>query len=242
MLIIFASHFDRDAQSLADYWSAYDAVLLTAEDLSVAGWRYYSDGNEASTAIIGGRTVEAKEISGVLTRWPAIIESEIAHIVGDDRAYVAAEMTAFLRCWLTTLKCPVLNRPTATTLFGPAWRPERWIHVGARLGMPVRRVHRQTGVTAKSTEETAQIQSTVVTVVGDRCFGDVDPDLRQQSRRLASAAGVDLLAVHFDGSKRGSALLNADLLPDLSSPEVADAVLAYLLGDSVTPLANQGVG
>lgn len=231
MVIIFASRFDREAQSLADRWSAYDATLLTAEHLSVAGWRYYSEGTENATAVIGGRTVSPQEIRGVLTRWPTVYKSEITHVSTDDRAFVSAEITAFLRCWLTHLNCPVLNRPTATTLFGPAWRPERWVHEAAQLGIPVRPVHRRTDAQPDSSQSATQPQSTVVTVVGDHSFGDVALALKQHARRLATAAGVDLLAVHFDGSEHGAVLLSADLLPDLSKSEVVDAVLAYLLRD-----------
>lgn len=231
MLIIFASRFDRDAQSLTDRWSAYGATLLTAEDLSVAGWRHYLDSGQSSTAMIGGRAVNPEDIKAVLTRWPAIHEREITHVAHDDRSYVAAEMTAFLRSWLTQLKCPVVNRPTATTLFGPAWRPEQWVHAAARLGIHVRPVLRRTGTDPAGPKLPNHRPSSVVTVVGERYFGAVDPFLGQQARRLARAAGVDLLAVHFEGPERGAALLSADIMADLSTAEIADAVLANLLRD-----------
>jgi hypothetical protein len=239
VLIIFASRFDRDAQSLADRWSAYDATLLTAEDLSVAGWRHYLDSAGSSTAMIGGRAVETEKITAVLTRWPAIHEREITHVGPDDRSYVAAEMTAFLRSWLTQLKCPVVNRPTATTLFGPAWRPEQWVHVAASLGLRVRPVERRTGSDPDPERASAHRPSRVVTVVGERYFGAVDPFLGQQARRLARAAGVDILAVHYDGPEQGAALLSADLMADLSTAEIADAVLANLLRDSSVQPSHQ---
>ncbi len=57
-------------------------------------------------------------------------------------AYVSAEMTAFLLSWLSGLDCPILNRPTPNCLSGPGWRQEQWIHLAARLGIPVDPVQR----------------------------------------------------------------------------------------------------
>jgi hypothetical protein len=67
-----------------------------------------------------------------------------------------------------------------------------------------------------------------VTVVGDRCVGAVEAGLADQARRLAAAAGVELLSVRFDGPELGSAFLGADPRPDVSAPDLADALLAWL--------------
>jgi hypothetical protein len=63
-----------------------------------------------------------------------------------------------------------------------------------------------------------------VTVVGERCFGAVDEGVASQARRLASAAGVDLLEVHFSGPDCGSQFVNVNLCPDFSEAAAADAV------------------
>jgi hypothetical protein len=52
--------------------------------------------------------------------------------------------------------------------------------------------------------------------------------VRVEFRRLAAAAGVDLLAVQFDGCGAGARFAGAHLWPDISQPEIADAVAAYL--------------
>jgi hypothetical protein len=65
-------------------------------------------------------------------------------------------------------------------------------------------------------------------MVGDRCFGLADESLKRDARRLALAAGADLLAVQFDGPGRGSLFLGANPSPDLVSPVVMDAVLELL--------------
>ena len=235
MLVIVASRLDTAAHALAERWAAHGATLLTCADLSGAGWRHHLNDPERSKAALGGRVVAIAEISAVLTRSPGVHTKELVHIVPEDRPYVAAEMTAFLVSWLTELRCPVLNRPTATSLLGPGWRLEQWVYVAAQLGIPVSPFHRRVthGSAAPSGSGDslpgARPRSTMVTVVGDRCFGDVDPSLARHARTLADAAGVDLLAVYFSSPDPDAVLLGADLWPALTNDEVIDAVLAYLL-------------
>src|SRR5579872_3914402 len=124
MLVVLAHRYDQEARELVSHWSASDARLLTSADLSRKGWRHFSDEPTASTAVISGRVVPVDQISGVLTLLTGVFEQELVDIVPSDRSYAAAEMTAFLLCWLSTLKCPVLNRPTPTCLSGPYWRRE----------------------------------------------------------------------------------------------------------------------
>ncbi|HEY0079007.1 MAG TPA: hypothetical protein VGB73_10205 [Pyrinomonadaceae bacterium] len=236
MLVVYASRHDATAQALVARWAEHDAALLTAADLSVAGWRYHLDSPDDSTAIVSGRRVEARRISGVLIRWPFVHERELSHIIPEDRAYVASEMFAFLLGWLTQLKCPVLNRPTPTNLLGPSWRHEQWIHTAAKLGIRVRPARRHVRMHAPHTpDEQSQMSSasqTTVIVVGDESFGANNPLLDAYARRLARAAGVGLLAVYFDGDGADAALTGANLWPELVDDEVIDAVLAHLLRPS----------
>lgn len=221
MLVVIASCLDEGARTLDDRWT--DVRVLTCEDLSVAGWRYRPGGT--STAVVGGEIVPAAEISGVLTRRSRVLEWEPDHIVPGDRAYVAAEMTAFLRSWLSDLECPVLNRPAPTCLSGPGWCREQWVQTAARLGIPVRPVRWRLGPSAGVREDEP---AATATVVGDRCLGAADHASAAWALRLARAAGVDLLAVRFGEAEGGFELLGADPWPDVSSPEVADAILEYL--------------
>ena len=231
MLLVVAGRHDGVAKALVDRWAGHGAALLTADDLSAAGWRHPLGGAQratAATAVAGGRVVAGHAITGVLTRRPYVAEQELGHIVPADRAYVAAEMTAFLLSWLSGLACPVLNRPTASCLAGPNWWPEQWVHLAARLGMPVRPVRRHVALGAGGAVAAAGPQPITVTVVGDRCFGPVDAALAAQARRLAGAAGAEMLAVRFSGGEAGADFLGADPWPDVAAPAIADAVLDYL--------------
>ena len=222
-------------------WAAHNASLLTCDDLSVAGWRHYVGASSCaapSAAVIGGRTVAVREIKGVLIRWPGVFEQELAHIVEADRSYVAGEMKAFLVSWLMSLECPVINRPTPVNLSGPYWRLEQWTHAAAQLGIPVRPARRHVALNSTDATVVPPAHQTTVTVVGERCFGRADEELHAQARRLAESAGVSLLGVSFSGPEAGSFFTGADLIPDLSSEEIADAVLDELLHGETRPLRN----
>jgi hypothetical protein len=122
MLVIVASRYDSEAQALASRWGDHDAHVLSCQDLSVTGWRNCLPDRRASTAVIGGRVISDADITGVLTLLPCVMTHELLHIVPEDRAYVAAEMMAFLVSWLHGLAAPVINRPTPVCLMGPNWR------------------------------------------------------------------------------------------------------------------------
>jgi hypothetical protein len=227
VIIILAGQQDEVARLLAARWKTCDARLLTPEDLSIAGWRYEPHTDREQTAIINGRSVSSTEIAGVLTRLAAVSEHEVTHIVQHDRAYVAAEMTAFLSSWLTDLDCCVLNRPTPTCLSGPGWRKEQWVHFAASLSIPVCPVHRKTRQVTEAAEVNSLDPGYTVIVVGGLSFGAPNKTLADYAQRLAWASGVNLLSVHFSLIEETFRLASVDLWPDVTVPEMADAILEY---------------
>lgn len=245
MLVVVAGHDDGEARELAGRWAPWDAAVLTCDDLSTEGWRYFPDDPEGSEAMIGGRSVVVGEITGVLTRLPHVSEPELRRIAREDRAYAAAEMSAFLRSWLAGLRCPVLNRPTSTCLSAPDWRREQTAYVAAQLGIPVQPVTWRLEPGSGVVEEQPSPPDVTVTLVGARCLGRAADDaLADQARRLAWATGVDLLAVRFNETEAGFELHSADPWADVSSPEIADAILEHFLpsrnGETSTPTPERG--
>jgi hypothetical protein len=230
MIVILASRHDAVAASLAARWSAEDVALATPEGLSAAGWRHYPGSPESSSAPLGGREVGECDVTGVLSRVWGVGEFDLPHIVPEDRAYVSQEMTAFITSWLYGLPCPVLNRPTPTCLTGINWREEEWTHRAARLGIPVRAVRRRIALGAEAEQPTTNGPATVVTVVGRGCVGAADETLKTHARNLAAAAGTELLDVHFDGAGPEAVFLGVGLWPDVTVPEIADAILEHLKG------------
>ena len=68
---------------------------------------------------------------------------------------------------------------------------------------------------------------TTVTVVGRRCISAAHETLTRQARRLADAAEIDLLSVHFSGADEDAWFVGADTFPSFASAEVMNAVAAY---------------
>ena len=228
MLVILARQHDAVARALAHAWGLeHEVGLLTCQDLSTAGWRHFvaTQGDGPATAVVGGRVVDAQQLEAVLTLLPVVTEAELPHIAAADQTYVADEMNAFLVAWLSSLRCPVVNRPSARSLAGPGWRPEHWVRIAALLGAPVR--HIEVGASGSSP---GADPASVATVVGERCVGDVHHALAAQALALARVAGVDLLEVHFSGPERDAELIGANPWPDLGRPDVARALLDRLLG------------
>ena len=227
MIVILASRDDTMASTLRRCWPALDVKLLTPQDLSRRGWCYRPDEVCSSTVSIEGEVVGMREIHGVLTRLAGVPEQDLGHIVATDRTYVAAEMTAFLLAWLVSMPCPVLNRPTPACLSGPNWRPEQWTHAAARVGIPVSPVRRRECFGTSHVPAAPATHGATVTVVGQRCFGAGHETLGLQARRLAAAAGVELLAVDFSSPERGASFVGAHSFPDVTAKEVSQAVIDY---------------
>lgn len=201
-------------------------MVLTPKDLSVSGWRHYEAAERPSVAVIAGRKIPIRGISGVITCLPRVTELELLHIAPDDRGYVAAEMTAFLLAWLTELPCPVMNRPSPMSLVGPFWRREQWADLAAKAGLSVSPIFRQV-----SLEHAANsgIPSTVpVTVVGSRVAGNAHRRVLDGARRLARAAGVEILTVGVSEAGPAGAFVSAEPAPDLSCAQTADQILEHL--------------
>ena len=229
MLVVLAHTYDQEAQQLVSRWSTNGAGLLTCSDLSISGWRHYSDAPAKSMAVVSGNVVPVAEITGVVTLLPCVFEQELMNIVPSDRAYVAAEMTAFLLSWLSSLRCPVMNRPTPTCLSGTYWQQDRWISAAAGLGIPIHPVRRRAALTdVTGIAQQSELRSVAVTVVGEQCFGEADETLASWTRQLAELAGVTMLTVHFSGPERGAYFMRADLRPDLATTGVEEAILTHL--------------
>ncbi|HEY6344002.1 MAG TPA: hypothetical protein VIY49_21105 [Bryobacteraceae bacterium] len=226
MIVVVASSYDAYALSIVAHWQSGYSTMLTAEDLCSPGWSISVPRSGRGAAVIGGRIVRPDQISGILTLRPRVFAPELRAIHPDDRAYVAAELNAFLLEWLMAQSCPVLNRPSLSCLAGPDWRVEQWIHIAGRLGVPVRtrRRHVRNDCSPRAEEPAVEI-----ILVGERCFGCDDPRLQSWSRRLAEAAGTDLLCTRF--SLPEGDLLSAHSWPRLTDPAVLAAVRARLGGE-----------
>ncbi len=188
MIAVLASRLDPEAQSLVAEWSSADAALLSAEDLSRAGWVFSPSAPQTGTAVVEGRRIPVSSLTGVLTRRPAVLAEELSALAPEDRAYVAAELNAFLVAWLAAIPCTVINRPTTTSLSGPSWDGIRWQAMCERLG-----------IDWAETDEAAP--SREVVVCSTKCFFAAGAREAAIAKALAHASGTELLGVRLAAGK-----------------------------------------
>lgn len=231
MIAVLARANDVEAEALVSRWAAADARLLSPADLSRRGW-VHRPSVRGSVAMVDGEPVPVRELTAVVTRLLFVTEPDVGCIVAADRSYVASEMSAFLLGWLSSLPCPVVNRPSPLGLAGPNLRPEGWMALAWQVRIPVRPVKRdQDGYDIP--EATGSREE--VTVIGTRALGAASARARERALRLARHAGVDIMVAGFDAADPDEPLVDAHVWPDLTRPDVADALLDLLTSRAGSP-------
>lgn len=229
MIVVLVSRADAPARALVDRWTAagHQTALMTCVDLALAGWRVEIGDDEVPwRGVVGAKAIAADDVTAVVNRLPAVTVREVEFIHEQDRAYAAAEMQAFLVAWLSSLTCPVLNRPTPAALNGPAWTVERWHLAAAATDMPTHTVKRRAVLEAEPAAARPVAPLLALDVVGKKCLGEADAKTRKAVVALAAAAGVELLRVHVEPTRKGAdTFVHADYWIDVGRDEVADALL-----------------
>jgi hypothetical protein len=134
-----------------------------------------------------------QDVEGVVTCIARVGERDLPHVHPDDRAYVAAEMTAFLAALVSELRCPVFNPPTGAHLGGLSWTPQHaW------------RVAREAGLRACARAACEEVVP-VVALDGQPLASTrkLDPERSDTVRRISQRAGVRLLQVDLCGHDGG---------------------------------------
>ena len=207
MIVILASGLDPAARDLAHAWKSYDARVLTAEDLHRPGWIFCpDDGAQGGSCVVQGSPVPNKDIRLVLTCRPSILPEELTGLHPEERRYAAAEMNAFLVAWLASLTCPMFNRPTATSLCGPAWSDVHWRIQAVRCG----------GRWAASGAEIRRVY-----VVDGQCLNPPNDRMESVLLAVAKAAKVRFLCAACDSEN----IVGVSSLPRGDRADVRDAIL-----------------
>lgn len=215
MLIIVGSALLAEPWILAEHWHEKDVRALTPADLSKPGWRYRPWCPDDTTIVVDGVELPEKIVAGVVTTLPCVSRHDLPHILEHDRDYVAAEMTAFLLAWLSELRCPVIERPSPSSLTGSGLRDWQWIALARGLGIRA---------SAPNTGERDNIVD--VTVLAGHAIGAPTPVHARAAERLADSAARNLVTLTF---ARGTPeLIAVKHVPAVDSAAVAQALLAWL--------------
>lgn len=224
-VLVVAGEADGEAHALPVRLPDLDVRLLTPADLSCAGWELRR-GCAPGIAVAGGSPVATQDVQAVLVRLPWVREHDVFRVDAADRAYAAAEMSAFLLAWLSALRCPVINRPTTSCLAGPLWRPQRWVVAAASVGLRVAAVRCTTGAATDSRGQATEAPTVIATVVGEHCLGVEEPTLAVRLCELARVAGAEVLTIGLSDATADARFVAASPWPDLADDDVLDAVLA----------------
>jgi hypothetical protein len=216
-IAVLAHPRDAAAARFVATWRSHGVRLIVPRDLSRPGWRMYVGGRGEEWFVAEGERLPVRGLRGVLSRLPVVDAAMLDHLHESDRQYIASETTAFLLGWLASLRCPVLNRPSASSILGPGVSEDHLPYLAARADVELARVCDASG------EHTAS--RCAMTVVGERCFGPGDSALAQSAHRFARAAGVELMTVHFDATTARARLVGAELLVDTDDDAIARAVI-----------------
>jgi hypothetical protein len=100
---------------------------------------------------------------------------------------------------------------------------EGWVAIAGRAGLRLPWTRR---VIPRPIENAWPGDAVTVSVLGDRWIGDVDAAVGEQACRFAAVARVELLALVFSHAGADATFLGAHVWPDVSTAELADALLA----------------
>lgn len=192
-------------------------TVLEPSGLSAPGWAHDPDEPQGDRLVADGEILPAGRLSGVITAIDDVTPADLPHVRTEDRGFVAAEMTAFLRSWLDTLACPVLDRPTALALCGAAGDRAVWSRAAAELAVPDRQG-----------APVPVLRARAVTVVAGRVVGPAPEPAAATALALAKAADVTAARLTFADDADELALYRAAPWWHAPSPAALRALLAHV--------------
>lgn len=238
MIVVLGGRHDPVAAALVAAWVAAfanaqpGAALCSAEDLCAPGWVWPLAGDDAGRRwVVQGRAVADSAISGVFVARSAVHAAELHGTHPRDRAYLAAELTAFVAHLLASTAARV-TAPVVDGAFGDATlRPERWMPLAAQCGLAPPPLRLQSAAPPLP----PAWQAWPVDVVGPKCFGrglDRLPARRREgAAQLVAALGLAWARLIFDGTSR-LRLIGTVAVPDPRALTALGRALSGLAGQA----------
>jgi hypothetical protein len=190
--------------------------VLEPSGLSTPGWAHDPENPAEDRLVIDGEVQPAGRLTAVITGLDAVQPFDLPDVRAEDRAFVASEMTAFLRTWLGTLTCPVLDRPTALALSGAAGDHAVWSKAAAALAVP----------DCQATPA-PRTRTHAVTVAAGRVVGPAPEPAAATALALARVANVTAARLRLTDDAREPAFCEAVPWWYGSSPAALRVLLAH---------------
>lgn len=216
-IAVLAHAGDTLARELVERWPDGAARLLTPVTLASWDCRVAFDRNGA----FAGPPSGAGDVAGVLSLMSEVLPTDLPHVAAEERAYVAAETTAFLGAWLRATACPKLNPPSFTSLRGEL-HPLSWRAHALRCGVRVAAFDPAADAAGENAEDIV-----VVGIVGDCVDGADDAAARTWARAIARSARLPMASVGFVRDAGGLTFRHALAVADLSAPRLLDAAARW---------------
>jgi hypothetical protein len=227
MFLVLCSLFDTAAHWASRGLQALGLeplLMVTTEMLSSAVPRkpgISRPGDPIALTLANGCTVSFSDrtVRGVLNRLVATPgpRPNTQAISGPD--YTHPHMSAFCLSWLSSLSCPVLNRPTPQGFAGRYFHISDWEVLASQAGL-VAEAEGQIGngpAEIYRSKTHSQARMARVIVFQNQIFGSLLPDaIRKGCCRLAKLSGAPLLGIDFQTSPEGMwTFSKATPMPDL---------------------------
>jgi hypothetical protein len=188
-----------------------------------------------------GSTLESEKIRGVINRIEFLPATCFSRALPADREYAAQEMEALLTSWLFSLRCPVVNPPTAGCLGGEQRGWLEWAKLATKAGLnalPGTQTCGPHGGGLKIKPPPADARSRErIWVCDSRCDGtnrDALPLLAAAVIRLAALAKAPLLELDLIVDRLGKRwLCGVNSRPDFrhGGPQLLDLLASHFLGE-----------
>jgi hypothetical protein len=218
MILLILSRGARRALKVAegDARGHSEIGILEPSELSVPGWSHNPENPREDRFVVAGEIHPAERLTAVITALDAVEPFDLPHVRTEDRGFVASEMTAFLRSWLLTLACPVLDRPTTVALSGAAGDPAAWSKAAAAVA-----------VTDRQAAPTPRTRTRAVMVVAGRVVGPAPEPAASTALSLAHAANVTAARLTLTDDAHEPAFCRAAPWWRTPDPAALQALLAH---------------
>lgn len=226
MILVLAAARDRATDAFAAELAPTPAAVLTYEQLACEPSCLRDPDFAASTLTLAGEQVPVARISGVVNTLPAVLPECLTMYAPTEREYQAAEMHAWLAYLLSTLECPVVSRPTASSLTGPAPNPLGWLALARAAGVPTVEMELDSGEAA---DPPAPARASLeVTVLDGTPVRESGTAADRHTVELARRHGLAYLTARYAQDGAEPRLASATSVPNLRDALVRRALAAML--------------